>query len=103
MSDYKIHTILFDKEKNDFDDVIRFLKNHKFKIKKLDIAESGEYIRARQLSPEYLSRIGYDDYKTITLDNEKNIKMIIGYKRKTEVEPQDIIKGGLLLRKSKYI
>jgi phage anti-repressor protein len=102
MSDYKIHTIIFNKNKNTFDDVVNFLKRHKYKIKKLDIAENGDFIRARQLSPEYLKRIGYDNYRTITLDDKKDIKMIIGYNRNRDLMPK-IIEGGLLLRKSKYI
>ena len=102
MDNYKVHTILFDISKNTLEEVLDFLINHKFKLKKIDVMENGNYYRARQLSPEYLKRIGYDDFRTITLDKNKNIKMVIGYNRNKDLTPK-IIEGGLLLRKSKYL
>ncbi len=92
---YKLHTILFDKTKNSLDDAILFIQNHDFKLKKVDLLD--EYYRFRQLSPEYLKKLGFTEYRTITIDKKNNIKLVLAYKK------QKIIEGGLLLKKSKYL
>ena len=90
---YKVHTVLFDKDKNSLDDAVLFIQSHDFKLKKIDLID--QYYRFRQLSPEYLKRTGYTEYRTITIDKKKNIKLVLAYKK--------IIEGGLLLKKSKYL
>lgn len=92
---YKVHTIIFNKDKNTLEDVVDFLARHDKKIKKITL--EGNFYRARQLSPEYLKRIGFTEYRTITLDKDNDIKMVIAYKKDRE------IKGGLIMTKSKYL
>ena len=92
--DYKLHTVLIDKNKNSLEDAIDFIVKHKYKLKKIDLLD--EYYRFRQLSPQYLKKLGYTEYRTITIDKKNNIKLVLVYKQK-------IINGGLLLTKSKYL
>ena len=80
MSDYKLHTILFDKNKNSLRDVIEFIVKHNYKIKK--IHEQKNFYRVRQESKESLKKTGYDDYKTVVIDPIKNIQLILGYRKK---------------------
>jgi hypothetical protein len=108
--DYKVQTLLFDINKNSASDIVNFLTKHNYKMKKFDIMENGSYVRSRQLTPQYLRRIKYDEFRTITLDKNKNIKMIVAYKRNSDMTPtimenpeERVIEGGLLIRKSKYI
>ena len=54
MSDYKLHTILFDKNKNSLRDVIEFIVKHNYKIKK--IHEQKNFYRVRQESKESLKK-----------------------------------------------
>jgi hypothetical protein len=82
MSDYKLHTILFDKNKNSLRDVIEFIVKHNYKIKK--IHEQKNFYRVRQESKESLKKTGYDDYRTIVIDPKKNIQLILGYKRNSK-------------------
>jgi hypothetical protein len=91
---YKIHTVLIDKKKNSLDDALNFIVDHKYKLKKIDLID--EYYRFRQLSPQYLKKLGFTEYRTITIDKKRNIKLVLAYKEK-------IINGGLLLKKSKYL
>jgi hypothetical protein len=76
MSDYKLHTILFDKNKNSLRDVIEFIVKHNYKIKK--IHEQKNFYRVRQESKESLKKTGYDDYRTIVIDPKKKYSVNFG-------------------------
>jgi len=98
--DYKIQSVLIDKNKNTFQEAFEFLYNNNFKFEKLDITD--EYIRARQYEPSYLKRKGYTMFRTVPIDENKNIKFIIVYKPEN-TKKDKVIKGGLIIKRSKYI
>lgn len=79
MSDSKIHTVLIDASLNTLKDAINWIISHGYDLKKVDVLPNGEYYRFRQLSPEYLKSQGYTKYTTITIDEDKNIKLVIVY------------------------
>jgi hypothetical protein len=103
---YRLQSVLFDIKKNSVQDVIDFIKEHKFKLHKIDIMDNGFYFRVRQLTPTYLKRIGYTEFRTITIDEMRGIKMIIAYKGGSDMTPviqeRKEILGGLIMTRSKY-
>lgn len=75
---YYIQSVIFNKYKNDLERVINWIINHDFKVKKID--ESDKYYRVRQINPQYIESLGYNKYRTITVDKNKDIQFIIAYK-----------------------
>jgi len=75
MNNYKLQSILFPKNKFTYEQATQFLSNHKFKNKGVD--EKENFYRFRQLSTDYLKRLGYTNYKTKVLNN--GIELIIAY------------------------
>ena len=73
---YKVQSILFDKDKISLDEAIEWVINHKDKINKIDETET-QY-RFRQISPEYLKRKGYTEFRTKRLND--TVALIIAYK-----------------------
>lgn len=76
MSNYKIQSILFDKDKINFEEAVDWIIHHGDKIKHVD--ETDTQFRFRQLSPIYLKRIGYNKYVTKRLND--TVSFIIVYK-----------------------
>jgi hypothetical protein len=95
MSDYRIQSVLFDANKNTLQNAIEFLHENNFKSSKVDVTD--EFLRFRQYEPSYLKKQGFTEYRTITIDENKNIKYIVVYKRK------NVMVGGLLVTESDYI
>jgi len=83
MSDYKIQTILFDKSKYDEEKAKDFLKKHDFSFKGFD--EKENTLRARQLNPSYIKKLGYTDFRTILFSDD--IKAVVAYRRGTDMTP----------------
>lgn len=79
MSDYKIHTILINK-KNDINKACMWIIEHNFKLKKIDDEYNKDYFRFRQLSKDSLKKHGYTNYVTKTIDNNKDIKLVLAYR-----------------------
>jgi hypothetical protein len=99
--DYKIQSVLIDKNKNTIEEALQFLMYHQMKYEKIDVTD--EYIRARQLNPDYLKRKGYTMFRTIPIDENKNIKFIIAYKPSPIQQKEEVKMGGLIIKRSKYI
>lgn len=106
VTNYKVQSLLFDIKKNSVNDVIEFITKHNFKLKKIDIMDNGFYFRVRQLTPQYLKRLGFTEFRTITIDELKGIKMIIAYKGGSDMTPtiqeHKEMLGGLIMTSSNY-
>ena len=76
MSDSKIQSILFSKDKITLEEAIDWVVSHKDKVKKIDETET--QWRFRQISPEYLKRKGYTEFRTKRLND--TVALIIAYK-----------------------
>lgn len=77
---YKLHSVLIPKNKefDNLDKAIEWIKNNDFKIKnKVDITD--KYYRFRQLNPQYLIRIGYSEFRTKKLPN--GVLLVIAYRK----------------------
>lgn len=105
MPEYKVQSILFNKNKNSLEDAVTFINKHNLKNKGYD--EKEDTWRFRQYNPAYLKRLGFTEYRTILVDRKKDVKFILVYKRGSDMTPtiqehKEIV-GGFLMRKSKYI
>lgn len=77
MSNYKVQSVLLDKNKYNEKDANKWIIKNGFKIKnRIDITQT--YRRYRQYEPKYLEDKGYNKIRTQTLNNF--IKLIIYYK-----------------------
>lgn len=74
--EYKVQSIVFEKDKISLEEAVDMILTHKDKVKKLDITET-QY-RFRQLEPKYLKRKGYTKYITKKINDV--ISFIIAYK-----------------------
>lgn len=81
-----VQSIIFDKNFNTPEEAKTFLKRIKYKFGKLD--ETEDFYRFRQIDPNILRDAKHDRFRTITIDEKNNIKMILAYPR--------TIRGGLL-------
>lgn len=77
MTNYKVQSIIFDKDQIDFEEALDWITCHGDKIKHIDETDT-QYI-FRQLSQKYLKSIGYTNYKTKRLNEV--VSLIIVYKR----------------------
>lgn len=75
-TNYIIQSVIIDKNKYELVDAILYILKNKFKADKID--ETINYYRFRQVEPLKIDKMGYDNYKTIEI--EDNIKYIIAYK-----------------------
>jgi hypothetical protein len=67
MSEYKVQSIVFQKDKIDsIDEALNWLVEHKYKLNKVD--DTGTQLRFRQLQPYYLKSKGYTEYRTKVLN-----------------------------------
>jgi hypothetical protein len=91
--DYIVQSVLIS-DKNSIDDAIKWLLRNKYKLTKVDKPDN--YYRFRQISPKTVEKRGFSEYRTITIDKDRDIKLILVYK-------PSVISGGLLIQKSKYL
>jgi hypothetical protein len=77
---YKTQSVIFNKKYNTLAFVRQWLREHDYNTDNID-HEPPHFYRARQYNPTYLKRIGYDEYRVITIDKIRDIKLIIAYKR----------------------
>jgi hypothetical protein len=102
MSDYRVQSVLIDSHKNTIQEAFKFLVENGFKSSKMDVTE--EFFRFRQYEPSYLKQKGFTDYRTVTIDENNNIKFIIVYRRPNQGKTEKkIMKGGMLVEPSEYI
>ena len=73
---YKVQSILFDKNKISMDDAIKWIIEHKYKVKKVD--ETKNLYRFRQIAPSSLKRQGYDIYHNHRINDI--IMLVLAYK-----------------------
>lgn len=76
MSDYKLQSILFEKDEIGLQEAIDWVISHGDKLKKIDETET-QY-RFRQLDPKYLKRKGYTEFRTQKLNEV--VSLILAYK-----------------------
>lgn len=74
--DYKVQSVIFNKNKYNINDCKLWLKEKNLLVKKID--ETEKYYRFRQYNPNYLKKLGYNDFQTIEINND--IKMIVVYR-----------------------
>ena len=73
---YRVQSIVFNKDKISLNEAIEWVVSHKDKVKKIDETET--QWRFRQISPEYLKRKGYTEFITKRLND--TVALIIAYK-----------------------
>jgi hypothetical protein len=105
MPEYKVQSVIFDKNKSSLSDAVKFI-NDNFKNKGYD--EKDDTWRFRQYNPAYIRKLGFTEFRTVPIDKKKNIRLIIAYKGGSDMTPTiqehpELIKGGFLMRKSKYM
>ena len=76
MSDYKVQSILFEKDQIGLQEAIDWVVSHGDKVKKID--ETDTQYRFKQLSPDYLKRKGFTEYRTKKLN--EIVSLILAYK-----------------------
>jgi hypothetical protein len=78
MNNYKIQSILI---KNDLtlDEATQYIIDHKYKIKQIDVTDN--FYRFRQLSPDYLKRLGFTKYISKIINDKPKIELIIAYQK----------------------
>ena len=77
MSEYKVQSIVFEKDMIDFQEALDWVISHGDKVKKID--ETDTQFRFRQLDPNYLKRRGYTEYRTKRLNDV--VSLIIAYRQ----------------------
>jgi hypothetical protein len=77
MSDYKVQSVIIDKDKYTLQKAIEFLHRNNFKYNKVDITKN--LYRFRQIEPAKLRKEGYTHYRTKQISPE--ISFIIGYQK----------------------
>lgn len=76
-TDYKVQSVVFDKDKFNITQAKKWLKDNGYKSPKVDKQENT--LRFRQIEPSKVEKEGYKDYRTKELGNS-GIKLIIAYK-----------------------
>ena len=74
MSEYKVQSVVFNKDQISLDDTFDWLIDHGYKIKKSDETET-QY-RFRQLEPSYLKRKGFTEYRTKQLNDVVSLVLV---------------------------
>ena len=69
----KIQTVLFDKEKFTMNSAIKFLKRNNLNYNKVDIPETGKYLRFRQYAPIHFEK---GSYRTMPFGKKDGILVI---------------------------
>ena len=78
-SDYRVQSIVFDKDQIGLQEAIDWVVSHKDKVKKID--ETDTQYRFRQLDPAYLRRQGFTKYVTKRLNDV--VSLILVYREDT--------------------
>ena len=80
INNYKIQSVLFNKERYTPEQAEMWLIEHDFKVKKIDITE--HYLRFRQYNPNYLKRLGYTVTRNHKIGSMKGtqIYLVLCYK-----------------------
>ena len=76
-SDYKVQSIVFEKDMIDFQEALDWVISHGDKVKKID--ETDTQFRFRQLDPNYLKRRGYTEFRTKRLNDV--VSLILAYRQ----------------------
>ena len=76
MSDYKVQSIVFEKDMIHLQEALDWVVSHGDKVKKID--ETDTQYRFRQLDPTYLKRKGFTEYRTKKLN--EIVSLILVYK-----------------------
>ena len=69
---------MINKNKMNLDNAVRWMIKNDYKIHKMD--ETVNEYRFRQEDPKKIKKLGYTIYRTVIIDPEKDIKLIIAYK-----------------------
>lgn len=77
MSEYKIQSVIFNKDKISLDKALDWLVVNGYKIKKTD--ETLTMYRFKQLESSYLKRKGFTEYRMKHLDNI--VSLVLVYKK----------------------
>jgi len=77
MSEYKVQSVVFNKDKIPLDKAFDWLVVNGYKIKKSDETET-QY-RFRQLEPSYLKRQGFTEYRMKLLNDV--VSLVLVYKK----------------------
>lgn len=73
-----LQSILIPKDKFSLDEAIQYVKDH-YKFKKVDIPQSTNFYRFRQMGPRYIKeKLGLHNAKTV-IDKKTGIRKIIYY------------------------
>jgi hypothetical protein len=75
-TDYKVQSIVFEKDMIGFQEALDWVVAHGDKVKKIDETET-QY-RFTQLDPNYLKRRGYTEYRTKRLNDV--VSLILAYR-----------------------
>jgi len=74
MSEYKVQSVVFNKDQISLDDTFDWLVDNGYRIKKSDETET-QY-RFRQLEPSYLKRKGFTEYRTKQLNDVVSLVLV---------------------------
>jgi bisphosphoglycerate-dependent phosphoglycerate mutase len=75
LNDYRVQSVAFDKSLYTPEQVHEWVRSHGYKYSKID--ETDTQLRARQVSPEYLKRLGFTQYVTKNIGH--GIQLILVY------------------------
>jgi len=73
---YKIQSVFFDKNKISLEDSVKWMAEHKYKIKKVD--ETENLYRFRLIPPKTLKKKGFDTYRNLEIS--PIITLVLVYK-----------------------
>jgi hypothetical protein len=73
---YKVQSIFFYKNKISLEDAVKWMTEHKYKIKKVD--ETENLYRFRLIPPTTLKKQGYDVYRNLSIT--PIITLVLAYK-----------------------
>jgi hypothetical protein len=74
MSEYKVQSVVFNKDQISLDDAFDWLVDNGYRIKKSDETET-QY-RFRQLEPSYLKRKGFTEYRIKQLNDVVSLVLV---------------------------
>jgi hypothetical protein len=77
MSDYKVQSVIIDKNKYTLQQAIEFLHRNNYKYPKVDITKN--LYRFRQIEPAKLRKEGYTHYHTKQISPD--ISLVIAYRK----------------------
>ena len=75
---YKVQSVLFSRDHFTKNQAIKWLEENGYQNKKIDISKN--YMRFRQVDPDYMRRLGFTEYHNKKLGQDSGIELVIGYK-----------------------